>query len=84
MIVAVRVFLAALLMSAAATHAVAEEPKSSGTGFGVTGDGWLMTNAHVVEGCERIEVKGRGIATDPRIDSTSRSSRCRRTKHGRL
>ncbi len=66
-----RAFLTALLMSAAATNARAEEPRSSGTGFTVTGDGWLMTNAHVVEGCERIEVKGRGIASDPRIDSTN-------------
>ncbi|PDT46658.1 serine protease [Sinorhizobium fredii] len=48
--------------------ALAEEPASSGTGFAVATDGWLMTNAHVVEGCERIEVKGRGIASDPRID----------------
>lgn len=30
-----------------------------------------MTNAHVVEGCQRVEVKGRGLASDPRLDTTN-------------
>ncbi len=30
-----------------------------------------MTNAHVVEGCERIEVKGKGNAADPRVDANN-------------
>lgn len=51
--------------------AFAEDPKSSGTGFAVTSDGWLMTNAHVVEGCQRVEVKGQGVAADPRIDAAN-------------
>lgn len=52
-----RAALAALITLNAAI-AFAEEPKSSGTGFAVSSDGWLLTNAHVVEGCQRIEVKG--------------------------
>lgn len=47
----------------------AEEPSSSGTGFAVTADGWILTNAHVVADCGRIEVKGKGDAADPRIDA---------------
>jgi serine protease Do len=34
-----------------------EEKISSGTGFFVTHDGGLVTNAHVIEGCSRIVVK---------------------------
>ncbi|MDC7742359.1 MULTISPECIES: trypsin-like peptidase domain-containing protein [Rhizobium] len=66
-----RVVLAGALSTALASHCFAEGPTSSGTGFAVTGDGWLMTNAHVVQGCERIEVKGKGDASDPRIDATN-------------
>lgn len=54
-----------------AAAAAADGPRSSGTGFAVTSDGWLMTNAHVVAGCERIEVKGKGYAVDPRVDATN-------------
>ncbi len=61
----------AALITLTATNALAEEPNSSGTGFAVTSDGWLLTNAHVVEGCQRIEVKGVGDASDPRIDATN-------------
>ncbi|WP_348529954.1 trypsin-like peptidase domain-containing protein [Rhizobium leguminosarum] len=34
----------------------------------MTSDGWILTNAHVVQDCGRIEVKGKGDAADPRID----------------
>ena len=49
----------------------AESFASSGTGFAVTTDGWLMTNAHVVQTCDRVEVKGLGPVADPRIDATN-------------
>lgn len=64
------VVFAALVISAV-NAARAEDAISSGTGFAVTDDGWLLTNAHVVESCHRIEVAGKGIAGDPRIDSTN-------------
>ncbi|MGO7446505.1 trypsin-like peptidase domain-containing protein [Rhizobium ruizarguesonis] len=66
-----RLFIAFGLSMAVASHAFGDEPTSSGTGFAVTTDGWILTNAHVVQDCGRIEVKGKGDATDPRIDETN-------------
>lgn len=66
-----RIVAAGILAAAVVMDAAAEEPKSSGTGFAVTVDGWIMTNAHVVDRCDRVEVKGRDVATDPRIDATN-------------
>ena len=63
-----RVLIAAGLFMAMASHCFADERTSSGTGFAVTPDGWILTNAHVIQDCGRIEVKGNGDATDPRID----------------
>jgi len=36
------------------------EPKSTGTGFFITGDGYLVTNFHVVEDAETFSVKTQG------------------------
>ncbi|MBB2677906.1 UNVERIFIED_ORG: S1-C subfamily serine protease [Rhizobium esperanzae] len=66
-----RVFWSAFFSAVLGSASLAESPTSSGTGFAVTSDGWLLTNAHVVQACKRVEVKGKGDATDPRIDATN-------------
>lgn len=71
MLSASRVLLTSFVAASLGTNCFADSPTASGTGFAVTSDGWLMTNAHVVDGCERIEVKGKGTASDPRVDATN-------------
>jgi serine protease Do len=51
--------------------AQAQTPDSSGTGFLVNEDGWLATNAHVVEGCDRLEVPGHGEVVTQHLDTTN-------------
>lgn len=63
-----RLIAAAGLAVAISSQCFADQPSSSGTGFAVTSDGWILTNAHVIQDCGRIEVKGKGDAADPRID----------------
>ena len=41
---------------------------SSGTGFFVNDEGWVLTNAHVLEGCARASASEIGDATDWVID----------------
>jgi serine protease Do len=53
-----------------------EERRSSGSGFIIRADGYMVTNAHVVTDAERIQVKladgrrfeGRLVGTDERVD----------------
>lgn len=62
---ATAVLTAMLAVPAAASSS---DVTSSGTGFFINGDGWLVTNAHVLEGCTRASVPSLGEATDWKID----------------
>lgn len=60
--------LAMALVAALASHSAADEVVSTGTAFAVTDDGWLLTNAHVVKKCTRVEIKGLGFSEQPKLD----------------
>ncbi|QNH35632.1 trypsin-like peptidase domain-containing protein [Aminobacter sp. MDW-2] len=64
-----RLFVAATLICGLATQATAQsDVTSSGTGFLINSDGWLITNAHVLEGCQRATIPSLGEATEWKID----------------
>ncbi|WP_442579128.1 S1C family serine protease [Mesorhizobium sp. ASY16-5R] len=60
--------IAALPAFVGTTGFAQEAPSASGTGFYINVDGWLVTNAHVVEGCARVGVAGRGDAVEWKAD----------------
>lgn len=64
--------LVGLLFLFGSWHAVlADEPIFSGTAFAISDDGWLLTNAHVVSKCTRVEIKGLGFSEPPKLDETN-------------
>lgn len=46
-----------------------EKASSSGTGFFVNAEGWLATNAHVVDGCSSITVGTFGTVVQKQVDT---------------
>lgn len=47
----------------------AERATSSGTGFVINSDGWLVTNAHVIKDCDRVNISGAGDIGERFVDS---------------
>jgi hypothetical protein len=62
--------IAATAGGAAAFNQPAEaaEQTGTGTGFLISKEGWVITNAHVVEGCSYVEVSSFGKVTDIQLD----------------
>ena len=44
-------------------------PASSGSGFAVTSDGYVITNHHVIDGCNNVEIINRGKAISATVVS---------------
>lgn len=67
-----RTALSAVVMAIAVGGGVgsafADDVSSSGTGFFVNDQGWVVTNAHVVEGCTTVSVPRLGDGADLAID----------------
>ena len=57
---------ALLLSCLSVVHA--QDADSSGTGFFVNSQGWIATNAHVVDGCDRVEIGGHGDVINQHLD----------------
>lgn len=68
----IRTALSAVYMAVAfgvgTQTALADDTSASGTGFFVNGQGWVVTNAHVVEGCSTVSVPRLGNGSDLAID----------------
>ncbi|RCW81960.1 S1C family serine protease [Phyllobacterium bourgognense] len=63
------IFLAALMVCPALPAVSAERATSSGTGFVINDGGWLVTNAHVIEDCDRVNISGSGDINERFVDS---------------
>ena len=59
--------LALLRTVADARRKQTREPASSGSGFLVGRDGWIVTNHHVVDGCVRVTVNHAGTSYDATV-----------------
>ena len=59
--------LALLRTVADARRKQTREPASSGSGFLVGRDGWIVTNHHVVDGCARVTVNHAGTSYDATV-----------------
>ena len=60
-------FFAVFAMVASADIAMAEKAIYTGTAFAVTGDGYLVTNNHVVDGCSSLAVYQGPRTTTPKL-----------------
>lgn len=65
---ALSVVFMAVAIGGGAGSAVADDVSSSGTGFFVNDQGWVVTNAHVVEGCTSISVPQMGTGDALAVD----------------
>lgn len=63
--------LAASVAGISVNAAEAVEELGSGSGFVVSEDGWVVTNWHVIEGCNVVSVPGLGRATEIRADPSN-------------
>lgn len=60
-------FACCTVITASAAYAQSDVT-GSGTGFFINGDGWLVTNAHVLEGCAVATIPNLGDTSDWKID----------------